>query len=1201
MLPEPGGPSLIASNTSIIRWDGATWLPLTSSTPNSSTIEVYDNGSGPRLYTGGSFTTIGSFSVNNIAMWNGTSWSRLGTGIATNGVGAAVTDMEVHDFGAGPSLYVGGHFTSTGSGPANRIARWNGSTWSALGTGLNRGPNTLHGVSAGSLAGLYAGGTMTNAGGATVKGIARWSGSAWSDVGGGVSDANLNEGEVTAIHRHLSGESESLIVGGVFVRAGNVPARNIAQWNGTSWSAMGSGLNSRVADITSFDQGNGPEVFVTGAFTRTLEKTTTGIPEHNGEGWSTTPPGAPVVPQDFARFNSPAGPAIALRSGSGVYSYDGSTFSLLGGTPNGSVFSLAAIGGSVYASGSFTSIGAAQVYAQGMWNGTSWSQMRHEVDVQATRFVHDSGAGPELFAHGSFAESSYTVREVAQQVGSEWHSVGGGVPTGSEVNAVVQWNSPAGPRAVIGGLFNTAGGVTVANIAQWNGSAWSALAQGVNGRVKSLAVFPSLGGDQLIAAGSFTSMNGLPGTFNNIARWDGMAWQPLGTGLNAAVEKVIVFDDGNGPKLIAAGDFTTAGGSPANYIAAWDGSAWAPLGDGLAGGRAYRLCVSTVAGAPQLYVGGTFLGAGGVSANRMAAWNGTAWMTVAPPPFLRDVLAFAEADVGAGPRLFVCGVLSGSGTPQGFYSFDGSAWSTLPFGGYDPVCRMLMMDPDGPGPFPVGLNIVSEFIQFGPTEWRQWNGTSLVSGPYKDSSPRDACQVDLGSGPTWWLVGESRIDIQPCKALARRVGDRWEQFGNIAGGDVRRAFSLFDGTSHRLFIVGNFYIGVQQRYGLFMWDGAGWTSMNANMSSNEHANQVTGMAYFDEDGAGPNPPRLYASGAFDLSGYSPGTRRGLVRWNGSSWDVVGGGCTPPTAIGIADPDGNGPAEPVLLVGGVSSIGPSDTPIPVDQFVGWNGENWVRLKGSAEAPSAITTVEGPSGPITFITGVSNFDFTTLNGIARWDGTDWAPLGYGTQGGAGPMLKSPITGDNAMLVGGSFTYVTRASDASNQTVNGLGKWSSVGPLPQVTVPASVQAVVGGTVSVAGIVSGSGTLSMQWRKNGVDIANDARVSGAQSATLQIIGIEPADAASYSLRVVGDCGTNLSSNVVLGVRCPADVSNGMGTPSADGNVDINDLLFFLASFEAGSPLGADVDDGTGSGSPDGAVDVSDLLFFLARFEGGC
>lgn len=68
----------------------------------------------------------------------------------------------------------------------------------------------------------------------------------------------------------------------------------------------------------------------------------------------------------------------------------------------------------------------------------------------------------------------------------------------------------------------------------------------------------------------------------------------------------------------------------------------------------------------------------------------------------------------------------------------------------------------------------------------------------------------------------------------------------------------------------------------------------------------------------------------------------------------------------------------------------------------------------------------------------------------------------------------------------------------------------------------------------------------------------------------------------------------------CPADIANAQGLPLADGGIDINDLLFFLAAFESGVPA-ADLDDGTGSGTPDGGIDINDLLFFLGHFESGC
>ncbi len=56
------------------------------------------------------------------------------TEVGTNGrVSAAV----VFDDGNGPALYIGGEFTSVNGMPANRVAKWDGQSWSAVGAGIN--------------------------------------------------------------------------------------------------------------------------------------------------------------------------------------------------------------------------------------------------------------------------------------------------------------------------------------------------------------------------------------------------------------------------------------------------------------------------------------------------------------------------------------------------------------------------------------------------------------------------------------------------------------------------------------------------------------------------------------------------------------------------------------------------------------------------------------------------------------------------------------------------------------------------------------------------------------------------------------------------------------------------------------------------------------------------------------------------------
>src|SRR5262249_10567947 len=131
------------------------------------------------------FTRVGGKSANRIAKWNGAAWDALAGGISS--VNGEVHALAVYDDGGGPALYVGGVFTAAGGLPAARIAKWDGSTWSALGTGMSGGaaPVAVHALAVfddGSGPALYAGGAFTTAGGVNARRIAKWNGSSWSGV-----------------------------------------------------------------------------------------------------------------------------------------------------------------------------------------------------------------------------------------------------------------------------------------------------------------------------------------------------------------------------------------------------------------------------------------------------------------------------------------------------------------------------------------------------------------------------------------------------------------------------------------------------------------------------------------------------------------------------------------------------------------------------------------------------------------------------------------------------------------------------------------------------------------------------------------------------------------------------------------------------------------------------------------------------------
>ena len=127
---------------SIAKWDGAQWSALGIGTSGYvNALSGYDGSDGiaPGLYVGGYFSSAGGMTVNSIARWDGASWSPLDTGVAGTSGNVAVYAISTldDDSGGTSALFVGGSFTSAGGVSANNIAKWDGFAWSALGSGCD--------------------------------------------------------------------------------------------------------------------------------------------------------------------------------------------------------------------------------------------------------------------------------------------------------------------------------------------------------------------------------------------------------------------------------------------------------------------------------------------------------------------------------------------------------------------------------------------------------------------------------------------------------------------------------------------------------------------------------------------------------------------------------------------------------------------------------------------------------------------------------------------------------------------------------------------------------------------------------------------------------------------------------------------------------------------------------------------------------
>ena len=118
---------------------------------------------------------------------------------------------------SGDNLYAGGVFTLAGGSSASRVAKWDGNTWSALGSGVNNSVLSL----ATSLGNVYATGTFGSAGGTNASRVARWNGVDWLPMGSGLG----NIGSSIAV------SGTNVFIGGTFLMAGGKSSRYFGIWH----------------------------------------------------------------------------------------------------------------------------------------------------------------------------------------------------------------------------------------------------------------------------------------------------------------------------------------------------------------------------------------------------------------------------------------------------------------------------------------------------------------------------------------------------------------------------------------------------------------------------------------------------------------------------------------------------------------------------------------------------------------------------------------------------------------------------------------------------------------------------------------------------------------------------------------------------------------------------------------------------------
>jgi trimeric autotransporter adhesin len=565
------------------------------------------------IYVTGRFEEMGGIASRGIARWDlGTQqWHAMGDGLTSEphwGRSLARTDDG--------TIYVAGQFSEVDGNPANNIAAWNGTNWSALGEGTN---TTVFTLAADGMM-LYAGGQFSQAGGQSIGRLAAWDGSDWSSPASDIQTNILFAPKISA----LQVSDGFLYAGGFFDSIDSIPAQDLARMDLATgdWTNIedgaGEGLG-RGGTAMVFSRGIesmalvGSKLYVGGNLTRA-----------GGQGVNNIA-GFDLLDEQWSVLGSGTGQGISSQDVWGVAH-----------TSQG-VLALGAIGQSGLLRANAI---ARRTIAEDAWSGFA----NNEMQALMTVVNRAASVGDDVFVGGSFSflienpdNPSFVgpTRSIKRWNAAEgaWEGlIDADTETGmsGSVRALADYEG----NLLVAGNIASAGGTPVNHLALWNRSTetWSGFGDGLDAAVETMAIGPN---GEIYVGGAFGEAGDTAS--HRVAMWDPAfeAWFPLGAGIsnsdesNPAILSMAVTGDGD---LVVGGQFDTAGTTSVNSLARWDGENWYDLGGGVIDSVANpgRIQSIAIAQSGEVFIGGRFAQAGVLPVNNMARLHEGQWSRIGP-------------------------------------------------------------------------------------------------------------------------------------------------------------------------------------------------------------------------------------------------------------------------------------------------------------------------------------------------------------------------------------------------------------------------------------------------------------------------------------------------------------------------------------------------------------------------------------------
>lgn len=467
--------------------------------------------------------------------------------------------------------------------------------------------------------------------------------------------------------------------------------------------------------------------------------------------------------------------------------------------------------------------------------------------------------------------------------------------------------------------------------------------------------------------------------------------------------------DPDGPGPARARPIVVCAGSDSGttvVVLEWDGAAWIQRGSTLIGTSARVIVSPSSSGSgDEWIVYGNFHRPGPPFVNIIARYDGTNWVALGAGLQGGGVNSATMWDHDSNPstarRLVVSGLFSESGTTRLNYvaMFDGTSWVSLGAGLANPTRGLASYVHVATGREELLVTTVGDFET--DPGFAAFNGVT-----WREASP--ASSFDL-----------ERTDLQT-----------WDPDGPLS--DPPAA----------LVMLADDYIHPPLEPTLSLWNGETWQPITKAAISSSSA-----QTSWDPDGNGPLRSGL---AMISSSARMPQNTLALSTWDGVNWHTADSGIPGSTAFVISrvtamaswDADGDGPQNPLLVLGGRFSVTIPGQP-DILNVAGWNGESLVPLGEGLNGTSGMSMVEGltswdsdgdgPESPRLFAYGtITGSGSDTFKSVAQFDGEQWLPVGSGVWPETGssidcveavepwdPDLDGPSHG--SLLLGGRFSLV------------------------------------------------------------------------------------------------------------------------------------------------------------------------------------